>query len=59
MLAMGLLAHTAQAQFKDALNKAKNAVQAVTDGDLTQDEIGSGLKEALNIGVSEASSVCK
>jgi hypothetical protein len=56
MLAMGLLAHTAQAQFKDALNKAKNAVQAVTDGDLTQDEIGSGLKEALNIGVSEASS---
>ncbi len=40
-----------QAQFKGVLDKAK---QTVMGGDLSQDEAGRGLKEALNIGVSEA-----
>jgi hypothetical protein len=48
----------AQAQLKGALNKAKesakDAVSAVKSGDLSQEEIGKGLKEALNAGVGSA-----
>lgn len=46
---------TAQAQFKDALKKAKAKVEEVTDGGgLSQEEVGNGLKEALNNGVGDA-----
>lgn len=44
----------AQAQLKGALNKAKEKVNAITDGDLSQEEVGRGLKEALNNGVGDA-----
>lgn len=44
----------AQAQFKDALKKAKSEVSKVTDGGLSQDEVGRGLKEALENGVGDA-----
>jgi hypothetical protein len=45
----------AQAQFKDVLNKAKDKVNEVTgEGGLSQDEIGRGLKEALDNGVGDA-----
>jgi hypothetical protein len=46
--------HTAQAQFGKALDKAKQTVNKVTGGDLSQDEVGGGLKEALNNGIGEA-----
>lgn len=42
------------AQLGGVLNKAKDTVNKVKDGDLSQDEIGNGLKEALNQGVGEA-----
>jgi Protein of unknown function (DUF4197) len=44
------------AQFDDVLKKAETAVSKVTKGTnpLSQDEIGKGLKEALNVGVGEA-----
>lgn len=46
----------ANAQLKDALNKAKNkAEEVVQGGGLNQEEVGQGLKEALNKGVGEAS----
>ena len=44
----------AQAQLKGALNKAKDKVSDITDGGLSQDEVGKGLKEALNNGVGDA-----
>ena len=45
----------AQAQLKGALNKAKEKVNAITDGGgLSQEEVGRGLKEALNNGVGDA-----
>ncbi len=44
----------AQAQLKGALNKAKEKVSDITDGGLSQEEVGNGLKEALNNGVGEA-----
>ncbi len=44
----------AQAQLKGALNKAKDKVSDITDGGLSQEEVGNGLKEALNNGVGEA-----
>ncbi|MBI5915541.1 MAG: DUF4197 domain-containing protein [Bacteroidetes bacterium] len=45
----------AHAQLKGALDKAKNKVEEVTgQGGLSQDEVGRGLKEALNNGVGEA-----
>jgi Protein of unknown function (DUF4197) len=47
--------HLASAQLDGLVKKAKNAVNTVKDGDLSQDEIGRGLKEALNAGVGEAS----
>lgn len=45
----------AHAQFKGALDKAKSKVSEVADGGgLSQDEVGRGLKEALNNGVGDA-----
>ena len=43
------------AQFGDILKKAEDKVSKVVGGGgLSQDDIGSGLKEALNVGLSEA-----
>ncbi len=45
----------AQAQLKGAFEKAKTKISEVTDGaGLSQDEVGRGLKEALNNGVGDA-----
>lgn len=52
-----LMAQFAHAQFGDLLKKAEDKVNAVKSGgvgSLSQDEIGKGLKEALNVGVGEA-----
>ncbi len=52
-----LTAQFAHAQFGDLLKKAEDKVNAVKNGgvgSLSQDEIGKGLKEALNVGVGEA-----
>ena len=49
------ISQLAQAQFGDVVNKAKKAVNSVKDGNLTQEEIGNGLKEALTVGVGSAS----
>lgn len=52
-----LSASVAHAQF-DITKKAKEGAgklkEAVTGSDLTQEEVGKGLKEALNLGVGEA-----
>jgi len=57
LLVVALLAtQLAHAQLGNALKKAKETVSTVTDGGLTQDEIGNGLKEALESGVGEATS---
>jgi hypothetical protein len=47
---------TVNAQFKGALNKLKEKAEDVVSGGgaLSQEEIGNGLKEALNVGVGEA-----
>lgn len=42
------------AQFGDFLKKAEQKVSSITKGGLSQDEVGNGLKEALNVGLSEA-----
>lgn len=50
-----LLSQFAHAQFGDIVKKAKDKVADVQNGGgLSQDEAGSGLKEALNNGISEA-----
>jgi hypothetical protein len=55
LLALLFSISCAQAQFKDVLNKAKDKVNEVTgEGSLSQDEIGRGLKEALDNGVGDA-----
>jgi len=56
-LSLLLLTFTfANAQLKGALDKAKSkANEVVGGGNLSQDEIGRGLKEALDKGVGEAS----
>lgn len=55
LLVVALLAtQLAQAQLNNVLNKAKSAVKSVTGGDLSQEEAGNGLKEALNAGIGEA-----
>ena len=46
-------AQLAHAQFGDVLSKAKKAV-GLPEGNLTQEEVGNGLKEALNNGIGEA-----
>lgn len=49
---------TANAQFGDFIDKAKSSAETLKNGgsvkDLSQGEIGNGLKEALNMGVKEA-----
>ena len=42
------------AQLNNLTKKAKDAAQSLKGGELTQDEVGRGLKEALNNGVGEA-----
>ncbi|MFZ4476553.1 MAG: DUF4197 domain-containing protein [Saprospiraceae bacterium] len=56
LLLVVILATTqlAQAQFGKVLDKAKKTVESAKDGGLSTDEIGNGLKEALNQGVGEA-----
>lgn len=44
----------AHAQLDGLMKKAKSAVKDLGAGNLTQDEIGNGLKEALNAGIGEA-----
>lgn len=45
----------AEAQrLKGLLNKAKEVVESVDGGGLSKEDVGKGLKEALNIGVGEA-----
>lgn len=46
-------AQLAHAQFGNVLDKAKKAV-GLPEGNLTQEEVGNGLKEALNNGIGEA-----
>jgi hypothetical protein len=49
---------TANAQFGDLINKAKESAEVLKSGgsvkDLSEGEIGNGLKEALNLGVKKA-----
>jgi len=49
-----MLAQCSQAQFNKVLDKAKKDVGNVVGGGLSQDEVGKGLKEALDKGVGEA-----
>lgn len=44
----------AQSPWNKVLDKAKEAASTVKTGGLTQEEIGRGLKEALNVGVGSA-----
>ena len=54
LLAFALLSVNANAQFKDLLNKAKDKISNTSGtSNLSNAEIGSGLKEALKKGVSE------
>jgi hypothetical protein len=50
------VAQFSSAQLGGVLDKAKKAAGAITKGGLSQEEIGNGLKEALSIGATEASS---
>ena len=56
LVAVALLSYQITfAQFGDFLKKAEQKVNSITKGGgLSQDEVGNGLKEALNIGLSEA-----
>jgi hypothetical protein len=54
LLLLCLTFSLAHAQFKDALKKAKDTVSDATGGGLSQEEVGSALKEALNNGVGDA-----
>ena len=51
------IAFQSQAQFGNVLKKVQEKADAVLSGDnpLSADQIGAGLKEALNVGVGEAS----
>lgn len=54
-LLMALFAsQMAHAQLDGLVKKAQKAVKDLSSGDLTQEEIGGGLKEALNAGVGQA-----
>jgi len=46
--------HTADAQFGKLLKDVKKEVDKVTGSGLSEDQIGSGLKEALHAGVDQA-----
>ncbi len=54
LLAALTVSHFTYAQIGDVLKKAKTVVTEATGGTLSQDDAGKGLKEALNVGVSEA-----
>jgi Protein of unknown function (DUF4197) len=56
MLALTIGAGASAQNLKGALKKAENTVKEATGGSggLGQDEIGNGLKEALNVGVDKA-----
>lgn len=55
LLCVALLAtQLVHAQFGNLVNKAKSVVNSAANGDLSQEEAGNGLKEALNAGISEA-----
>jgi Protein of unknown function (DUF4197) len=55
MLGLTIGATLSAQNLKGALKKAENTVKEATGGSgLSQDEIGSGLKEALNVGVDKA-----
>lgn len=54
LLALLCTTSLAQAQLKGALNKAKEKAGALTGGELSQEEAGRGLKEALDKGVGSA-----
>ncbi len=49
-----LAAQLSFAQFGKIVDKAKNVAKDISGGDLTQDEAGRGLKEALDAGVGQA-----
>lgn len=51
LVCLGLFTINAQAQFGKILDKAKSTING---GNLSQEEIGNGLKSALDIGVDEA-----
>jgi uncharacterized protein YqkB len=53
LMALLFVATVSHAQLGNVIKKAKDAV-ATKSGDLSQDEVGRGLKEALNIGVGSA-----
>ena len=54
MVALFATQMVAHAQLDGLMKKAKNAVKDLGVGDLTQEEVGNGLKEALNAGIGEA-----
>lgn len=54
LLVAMLATQVAHAQFGNVVKKAKAVVNSAADGGLTQDEVGNGLKEALEAGVGEA-----
>lgn len=54
LLLLLLSAAVVQAQLRGALSKAKDAANKVTGGDLSQEEVGKALKQALDEGVGDA-----
>jgi len=54
LLAALAVSQFSHAQIGDVLKKAKTVVTEATGGALSQEDAGKGLKEALNVGVSEA-----
>jgi len=56
LLVLGMFQFSVQAQFGKTLGSLKDQADAVLSGEnpLSDDEIGNGLKEALNLGVQEA-----
>ncbi|MCB0787099.1 MAG: hypothetical protein KDC02_23165, partial [Flavobacteriales bacterium] len=54
LLFTGLMVGSCTAQFPKSLKEVTNAVQGVTGGGLTNDEVVAGLKEALEQGAGQA-----
>lgn len=52
--ALAAFQFAAQAQFGDLAKKAQQAKDKVLNTELSQEEVGNGLKEALNVGVGAA-----
>ena len=61
LLLVVALALPAFAQIKGTLGKLRKQAEDIVSGEtpLSQEEVGAGLKEALNIGVGEAVSWCR